>query len=251
MRGEVTVLELDVAAFDGELVAALLRNVIPHGAAAETTHVLSEAIDHPEARAHDVGGVVHGDHLLPVTWPAIHVLRMTRREVLQLAEFALVVKLLDKQKFAAVNHRLSHHVLEAGFVDGLAKFLALGDRCCHWHGAHHMLAGAQGLDGLRRVIGDRRVNMNRINLGIGQQLFVIRVALGDGELVGHGVHLRLVAPTHRDEVGVGMRLVDGNKLCAETEADEGYIKGLFAHSAYVRSHTVSCSCCVASIRSRG
>ena len=34
-----------------------------------------------------------------------------------------------------------------------------------------------------------------------------------------------------------MRLVDGDKLCAETEADEGYIKGLFAHSVYVRSHT--------------
>ena len=251
VRGKVAVLDFDVAAFDGELVAALLRDVLPHGAAAETAHVLGEAIDHPEARAHDVRRVVHGDHLLPVTRPAVHVLRMTRREVLQFAEFALVVKLLDEQKFAAVNHRLGHHVLEAGFVDGLAKLLALGDRCCHWHGAHDVLAGAQGPDGLRRVIGDRRVNVNRINLRIGQQFFVIRVALGDGELVGHGVHLRLVAPTHGDEVGVGMRLVDGNKLCAETEADEGYIKGLFAHSAYVRSHTVGCRCWVASIRSRG
>ena len=194
---------------------------------------------------------MHGDHLLPVTWPAVHVLRMTRCEVLQLAEFALVVELLDEQKFAAVNDRLGHHVLEAGFVDGFAKLLALGDRRCHRHGAHDVLAGAQGFDGLRCVIGNRRVDVNGINLRIGQQFFVIRVAFRDTELVGHGVHFRLIAPTHRDEVGVGMRLVDGNKLCAKTEADEGYIKGLFAHSAYVRSHTTGCRGWVASIRSRG
>jgi hypothetical protein len=176
---------------------------------------------------------------------------MTRREVLQLAEFALVVELLDEQKFAAVNDRLGHHVLQAGFVYGLAKLLALGDRCCHWHGAHDVLAGAQGLDGLRCVIGDRRVDVYGIDLRIFQQFVVIRVAFRDAELVGHGVHLRLVAPTHRDEVGVGMRLVDGNKLCPETEADEGYVKGLFAHSAYVRSHTTGCRGWVVSIRSRG
>ena len=80
---------------------------------------------------------------------------MTRREVLEFAEFALVVEFLDEQKFAAVNYRLSHHVLHAGFVDSLAKLLALGDRCCHWHCTHDVLAGAQCLDGLRRVIGDR------------------------------------------------------------------------------------------------
>ena len=110
MRGEVTVFDFDVAALDGKFIATLLRDVLPHRAAAKTTHVFGQAVHHSEAGADDVGGVVHGNHLLPVAWPAVHVLRMTRREVLQLAEFALVVKLLDEQKFAAVNHRLGHHV---------------------------------------------------------------------------------------------------------------------------------------------
>ena len=120
MRGEVAVLNLDVAALDGELVAALLCDVIPHRAAAETADVLGEPIDHAEAGADDMCGVVHRDHLLPVTRPTVHILRVARGEVLQLAQLALVVHFLNEQKLAAVDNRLGHHVLEACFIDGFA-----------------------------------------------------------------------------------------------------------------------------------
>ena len=79
---------------------------------------------------------------------------MTRGKVLQFAELAFVVQFLDEQKLAAVDNRLGHHVFKAGFIDGFAQFLAFLDGRCHRHGAHHMLAGAQGLDRLRGVIGD-------------------------------------------------------------------------------------------------
>jgi len=46
VRGEVAVLNLDVATLDGKLVAALLCDVIAHGAAAETADVLGQAVDH-------------------------------------------------------------------------------------------------------------------------------------------------------------------------------------------------------------
>ena len=85
VRGEVAVLKLNVTTLNGVFVAALLRDVIPHGAATETADVFGQSIDHAEAGAHDMRGVMHRDHLLPVTRPAVHVLRMTRGEVLQLA----------------------------------------------------------------------------------------------------------------------------------------------------------------------
>ncbi len=72
--------------------------------------------DQPQARADDVRGVVHGDHLLPILRPAVHVLRMRRGEVLDLAELAFLVHLLDEQELAAVDDRLGHHVLEAGLA---------------------------------------------------------------------------------------------------------------------------------------
>ena len=166
MRGEVAVLNFDVATLDGKLVAALLRDVIPHCAAAETADVLGQSIDHAETGADDVGGVVHRDHFLPVAWPAVHVLRMTRGKVLQFAQLALVVQFLDEQKFAAVDDRLGHHVLEAGFVDSFAKLLAFLDGRRHRHGAHHVFAGSQGLDRLRGVIGDGGVDVDGINLRV-------------------------------------------------------------------------------------
>ncbi len=229
VRGEVAVLNLDVAALDGELVAALLRDVIPHRAAAKTADVLSESIDHAEAGADDVCGVVHRDHLLPVTRPTVHVLRVARGEVLQFAQLAFVVHFLDEQKLATVDNRLGHHVFQPGFIDGFAKLLAFLDGRGHRHGAHHMLARAQGFERLRRVIGDGGVDVHGINLRILQQLIVIGVALLDIELVGHRVHLRLIAAADSDEVGIRVRLVDGDEFRAEPKAGDGNIESLVTH----------------------
>ena len=155
VRGEIAVFNLYVAALDGELVAALLRYVIPHSAAPKTADVFGEAIDHSEARTDDVRGVMHRDHLLPIARPAVHVLRVTGGEILQLAELALIVHFLDEEKLTAVDDRLGHHVLEAGFFDGFAQLLAFLDGGGHRHGAHDMFARAQGLERLQGVIGNR------------------------------------------------------------------------------------------------
>ena len=79
---------------------------------------------------------------------------MTSGEVLDLAQFAVVVEFLDVEKFATVDYGLGHHVLEAGFLDDLAEFLAFLDGSGHGDGAHDVLARPEGLDGLRGVIGN-------------------------------------------------------------------------------------------------
>ena len=187
MCRKIAILDFNMAAFDGELVAALLCNAIPNSAAAETADILCKSIDHAEAWAHYMCGIVHRDHLLPVARPAIHVLRMTRSEVLQFSQFTLIVKFLNEQKFAAVYDCLGHHVLEAGLVDGFAQLFAFIDGGCHRYGAHNVLASAQSFERLGCVIGDGGVDVHCINLRILQQFVVISIAFPDIELIGGNV----------------------------------------------------------------
>ena len=93
-----------------------------------------------------------------------------------------------------------------------------------------MLARAQGFERLRGVIGDGGVDVHGINLRILKQLVVISVALLDIELVGHRVHLCLVASANSNEVGIRMRLVDGDEFGAEPKADDGNIESLVTHA---------------------
>ncbi|MEY3457075.1 MAG: hypothetical protein RL215_232 [Planctomycetota bacterium] len=74
MGGEVGVANFDMAGFDGEAVAGFLGDVIADGAGAEAADVFGESVDESQAGAHDVCGVVHGDHFFPVAGPAVHVL---------------------------------------------------------------------------------------------------------------------------------------------------------------------------------
>ena len=71
--------------------------------------------------------------------------------------------------------------------------------------------------------------MDCINLGILQQFIVVRVALLDVKLVGHLVHLLLVAAANRHEIDVGMGLVDRNELGSKAESNDGDIMDVFAH----------------------
>ena len=169
------VLDLDVARLDGELVARLLGDVLPHRAAAEAGHILGRLVDQAQARADDVRGVVHRDHLLPIVGPAVHVLRVRGGQVLNLAELALLVHLLDEQELAAIDDRLGHHVVQAGVVDELADLVAFLDRRGHRHGTHHVLAGLEGLDRHPGVIGNRRVDVDEIDLRVGQHVVVFGV----------------------------------------------------------------------------
>ena len=110
VRADVGVLDLDVARLDGVLVAGLLGQILADGAGAEATDILGHAVDQAQDRADDMGGIVHGDHAFPVLGPTVHVLRVGGGHVLDLAQFALGVHVLDEEELAAVDNGFGHHV---------------------------------------------------------------------------------------------------------------------------------------------
>ena len=154
-------------------------DVVAHGARSEAADILGDAVHQPQAGADDVRGVVHRDHLFPVVRPAVHVLRMRRRQVLDLAQFALLVHLLDEQELAAVDDRLGHHVFQPGLLDEFADLLALFDRRRHRHGAHDVLAGLERLQRHPGVVGNRRVDVDEVDLRVGQHVLELGVPLVD------------------------------------------------------------------------
>ena len=105
-------------------------------------------------------GVVHRDHSFPILGPAVHVLRMRRGQMLNLAEFAFLVHLLDEQELAAVDDRFGHHVFQPGLLDLLDDLSALVDGRRHRHRAHHVLAGIERLQRHPGMIGNRAVDVH-------------------------------------------------------------------------------------------
>ena len=69
-----------------------------------------------------------------------------------------------------------------------------------------------------RMIRDRAVNMNSVNLWVFEKLVVVCVAHGNIKLVSDLVHLSLVAATDCDEVDIWMRLMNGDELGSENRA---------------------------------
>src|SRR5262249_2969897 len=84
-----------------------------------------------------------------------------------------------------------------------------------------VLAGLEGGQGLWGVVGDGRVDVDGIDGRVLQQLVVVGVAGLDAELVPDLVEALLVATADGGHLGVGVGLVDGNELGAETKADDG------------------------------
>src|SRR6185503_17857349 len=82
------------------------------------------------------------------------------------------------------------------------------------------------------MIGDRRVDMDRVELGVGEHLFIARVASGDAELVAAGIELRSAAPTDRMHQRVRMALIDRDELRSETKPYD-------THSDLLRCHVHS------------
>jgi len=65
MSHDIGVLDLDVTRFDGVFVAGFLAISFRTVPLPKQLHVFGPAIHQPQARAHDVRGVVHRDHPLP------------------------------------------------------------------------------------------------------------------------------------------------------------------------------------------
>ena len=179
-----------------------------------------------------MGRVVHRDHVLPVVGPAFHVLRMGSLHVLDLAEFALVAELLDEKVFAAVHDGLRHHVLEPGFTDEADDLLRLFETRRHRHGAHDVLARLQRRDRLRRVIGDRAVDVDEVDVRIGEQLAEVGVAPGDLKPVADLVQPALRPLADRRDFGFRMRLIDGDELRTEAKPDQSHPR--LVHVAFPR-----------------
>ena len=65
--------------------------------------------------------------------------------------------------------------------------------------------------------------MDRVDLGIPEEFVVIGVALRNAEGVLDGLEFLRVALADREEIGVGVSLIDRNELGAEAESDDGEV----------------------------
>ena len=224
-RGQICTLEFEVRALDREGRAVFRDELVANFAAAEAAHVLRGGARQARGhRADAMGGIPHGRQSGPIVGPAIHVLLVTGLEKLELAELALVEELFHKEVLAAIDHGLHHHVLEAGLFDQIDDLLAILDGGGHGHGAGHVLAGFESGDGLGGVIGDRRIDVDGMHLGILEQVAKLRVAPGHpGRHLRSAIQLLGRALADRVHIRVGMPLINGNEFGTEAEADDGDI----------------------------
>ena len=82
-----------------------------------------------------------------------------------------------------------------------------------------MLTGAEGLETHPSVVGDGRVDVDKVDGGVFEDLFVGGESVRDPELVGDFVKFLFIPAAYGDDFGVGVALVDGDKLCPEAQTD--------------------------------
>ena len=86
---------------------------------------------------------MHRRQPIPITRPTVHVLLVTRLQILNATQFPLVEELLNKKKLTTVDHRLHHHIGQAGRFTELTNLAALFHRRGHRHGAGDVFAGLE------------------------------------------------------------------------------------------------------------
>jgi hypothetical protein len=86
-----------------------------------------------------------------------------------------------------------------------------------------VFAGFERSDGLCRVIGDRRVDVNRVHVGVIEQVIVAAVANGNVELVADFIQFGLSALANCIHINAIEALVDRDEFGSETEAYDGDI----------------------------
>jgi hypothetical protein len=141
--------------------------------------------------------VVHRRQTGPVAGPAVHVLLMARLQELQLAELALLQQLLAGTGTRASTRRSpSSCTSETGTFAELDDAAAVVDARRHRHRAGDVLARLQRRIVMRRVVGDRRVDVHEVDVGVAQQRRRSRVALLDAERVAD----RIERPSSRWQI---------------------------------------------------
>ena len=111
--------------------------------------------------------------------------------------------------------------MKSGFAAEIDDGLAILDGGRHRHGAGDMLASAKGRKGVLGVVRDRSVDVDGVNVRIGEDVCVVLIALLDAELVADLLERFGIALADRGHLGIGMALVDGNEFGTEAEADDG------------------------------
>ena len=219
-RRDVGLMELDMGRLDREGRVVDRDHVLGDAAGAEARDIFRVGAGEGEHRADAVRGVVHRREAGPVAGPAFHILLVRGLEELQAAELAVVVELLHVEELAGVDHRLHHHVAQARGLHQLHDLFAFGDRGRHRDRAGHVLAGLEGGDGLATVVGDRRVDVDRVDFRVLEQRVEVRVALRDLVAVADRLQLLRVALADRDDLRVRVGLVDWDEFGAEAEAGQ-------------------------------
>ena len=218
--GEVGVLKLDVAALDSKGRVVALVHFLADGAGGKAGNIFGFMSAEAKKWSDAVGGVVHGREAGPVSGPAVHVLLVGSFEKLEFAEFTFVVEFLHEEEFPGVNHGFHHHVFETGGLGEFDNCLTIFDRGRHGDGAGYVFSGLQGCDGLFSMIGDGRIDVNGIDVRIGEEVVVALVALLDPEFVAHFIEGGLGALANCHQFSSGVALIDGDEFGAKTEADD-------------------------------
>jgi len=197
----------------------------------ETGHVFRVLAGKAEYGADAMGRVIHGRQTRPISWPAVHVLLMTGLKELDLPELTGLIQLLHEEELPAVDDRFHHHVPRAR-SSSVTRMISKrsSDGGGHRHGAGHMLSSAQGFERLGGVIGNRGIDVNRVDLRIAEHVIVIQVALGHSVTVSARVQTRPVPAANRRHFGIGVPLINGNKLRTEPESGDTDSDFPFAHS---------------------
>src|SRR5262249_15001099 len=81
-----------------------------------------------------------------------------------------------------------------------------------------------------RVVGDRRVDVDVIDVGIRENVFVAMVALGDAEGITHLIEFTLGALADSVHVGQRVLLVNGDELGAKAQTDDRHVELLVGHA---------------------
>jgi len=165
---------------------------------------------------------------------------MAGLQKLDFAELPLFVEFLDVKKLAGIDHRFHHDVFLFRLLDEVHDFFAVLNTRGHRHGAGDVFAGLERGDGLPGMIGNRRVDVNGLNLRVLQQLVEIVVASLHSEGIPDGVELFAGALADGVHVGVGMPLVNGDKLRAKAQPDYGDVDLALTHASLIRVTATDC-----------
>ena len=148
--------------------------------------------------------------------------------MLNLAEFALLIKLLDVKKLTTVNHRFSHHVFQTGLFDLFNNLLTFFDGRRHGNRAHHMLPGVQRLQRHPCMIRNGTVDVYKIYFRITQDIIVVGESFLDPELFARLIQFDFVSAADCRDIRRGMRLVNRYKFGSKTQSDHRSVN----HSAH-------------------